>query len=352
MPIVSALLASAAGIAWFNAKTQLTHDLRLLYPYWARYRSVRALETRDRVNFFYVLEEHATTKALANAPFVVYEGKTWTYKEVYDTVLQYGTWLKQEYGIVPKEIIAMDFMNRPQLIFLWLAIWSLGAYPAFINYNLTGEPLLHSVKASNSRILFADEEVRPRIMQVLDALTNPGDGNPVHIVFFNEATEKDIARIKAAREPDLSRAGVKGPEVANLIYTSGTTGLPKPAVVSWNKAYIGGGIAGGCMSMAPSDRFYTVSFLQRNFPAYVSLAVKALSPDQIYFDISVCPFTTHQPPPLAFVVAFSLAAPFFLVTSLAPGLSGRKYVLTTQLLFNMWEKHAAICSPLRHNSTP
>lgn len=262
MPIVPALLASVAGVAWFNAKTQLSHDVRLLYPYWARSRSIRAREKRDRVNFFYILEEHATAKATAGSPCLVYEGKTWTYKEVYDTVLQYGTWLKQEYSITPGELVAMDFMNKPQFIFLWLGIWSLGAHPAFINYNLTGKPLLHSVRSSTSRLLFVDEEVKYRVSQeVLNALTTPGEEKLVQVFVFDEATEQHILSIEGVREPDSSRAGAKGPDMANLIYTSGTTGLPRPAIVSWNKAYIGGGIAGACMSMKRSDRFYTVRFL-------------------------------------------------------------------------------------------
>lgn len=262
MPIVPTLLASVAGAAWLNAKTQLSHDVRLLYPYWARFRSIHAREKRDRVNFFYILEEHATAKATAGSPCLVWGGKTWTYKEVYDIVLQYGTWLKQEFSILPGEVIAMDFMNKPQFLFLWLGIWSLGAHPAFINYNLTGKSLLHSVRSSTSRLLFVDEQVKYGVSQeLLDALTTPGEEKLVQVFFFDEATEQHILSIEGVREPDSSRAGAKGPDIANLIYTSGTTGLPKPAIVSWSKVYIGSGIAAGCMSMKRSDRFYTVCFL-------------------------------------------------------------------------------------------
>ena len=262
MPTVPALLASVAGLAWLDAKTQLTYDLRLLYPYWVRSRSVRLLEKRDRINFFYVLEKHATTKATLGSPCLVYEGKTWSYKEVYDTVLRYGNWLKKHYGIASKEVVAMDFVNKPAFIFLWLAIWSLGAYPAFINCNLAGKPLVRSVKSSNSRILFVDEEVKFQVTQVLNDLENPSEGKSVEVVLFDAATEQDILNTDGVREPNSSRSGEKGSDMANLIYTSGTTGLPKPAIVSWDKAYIGGAIAGGCMAMKPSDRFYTVSFLE------------------------------------------------------------------------------------------
>lgn len=114
------------------------------------------------------------TKKTASIEFLVYEEKSWTYKEVYDIVLKYGTWLKTTYAIAPKEIVAMDFMNSPLFIFLWMGIWSIGATPAFINYNLTGDPLVHSVKSSAARILFVDPEVKTQFTrEVVDTFASP-----------------------------------------------------------------------------------------------------------------------------------------------------------------------------------
>ena len=217
---------------------------------------------KERVNLFYDLERHATDKKTASIEFLVYEEKSWTYKEVYDIALKYGTWLKTTYAIAPKEIVAMDFMNSPLFIFLWIGIWSIGATPAFINYNLTGDPLVHSVKSSAARILFVDPEVKTQFTrEVVDTFASPKarDGKgPVEVVFLSPALEEAISSVQGVREPDESRKAGKL-DIAILIFTSGTTGLPKPAVTSWQKCLLLTGFMPQWLGMKKSDRYYTAS---------------------------------------------------------------------------------------------
>ena len=227
---------------------------------------IRALiaEKRDRLNPFYILEENATSKKTATRTFLAYEGREWTYKEVYDNVLQYGSWLKAKHSIAPSEVVAMDFMNCPEFIFLCVAIWSLVARPAFINYNLTGDPLLHCIRTSSSRIVLVDPEVRSSFTSsVRESLSNPdfrqGRG-PVEISFLDRAVKNEIETITGVREPDSVRSGIKAHEMSALIYTSGTTGLPKPGIVPWGKGVVGGTFCGRWLGMKSSDRYYTVNY--------------------------------------------------------------------------------------------
>lgn len=263
MPLAVAAPAALASFAYLSARTQFSADYNLLSALIVSTVQTNLLEKRDRVNLFYTLEQHATAKNTANSPFVVYEGRSWTYKEGYDTVLKYAAWLKQTYNVAPKEIVAMDVMNSPQFIFMWLALWSLGAHPAFINYNLTGNPLIHCIKVSTARIVFVDDEVRSKFTsEVAGAVASQdfrdGKGS-VEVVFLDHDTEQKILSTEGVREPDSSRSGALGHDMANLIYTSGTTGLPKPAIVSWNKGHIGGGFVSRWGGLKRTDRFYTVS---------------------------------------------------------------------------------------------
>ena len=255
-------LAIAGSAAYLYAKTQVGYDARIAYSLFAgRIKATRA-EKNDKVNLFYTLENHAKSKNNAHIPFIAYEGREWTYKEVYDIVLQYAAWVKLKYSIARGEVVALDFMNSAQFVFLWLAIWSLGACPAFINYNLTGDPLLHCLKTSTARIVFVEDEVRSQFSQdVKDRVASSSfrDGKgAMEVVVFDLWIRQDIEKTKGVREPDAARAGVKGHEMSSLIYTSGTTGLPKPGVVVWNKGIIGGIVFYKWLGLTKSDRFYTV----------------------------------------------------------------------------------------------
>ena len=223
-------------------------------------------EKRDKVNLFYVLEQHAKAKATANHPFLVYEGRSWTYKEAYEVALQYGTWLKNIHAVASKEVVAIDFMNSPQFVFLWLGLWSIGACPAFINYNLTGDPLLHSLKASTTRIVFVDPEIKhqfaPEVTEALASPTARDRQGPIQIVQIDAVTEQHILSLKGERQPDQCRSAGRL-DLALLIFTSGTTGLPKPGFVSWQKLLMLSAFVPVWLGLKKSDRYYTVSFLDR-----------------------------------------------------------------------------------------
>ena len=255
--------AAVASLAYLNARTQFGYDYAILSGLVGNNIKTSLLEKRDKTNLYYVFENHARSKSTANHPFLVYEGKSWTYKEAYDIVLKYAEWMKSTYSIAPKEIVALDFMNSEQFIFTWLAVWSLGAIPAFINYNLTGEPLLHCIRTSTARIIFVDEEVKPlftpKVQESLASSDIKDGRRSIEAVYFDAELQQQILKMEGIRQPDTSRSGALSKDMAVLIYTSGTTGLPKAAIVSWYKTYFGGVFLGRWMGLKRDDRFYSVS---------------------------------------------------------------------------------------------
>ncbi|KAL8897014.1 MAG: hypothetical protein Q9207_007430 [Kuettlingeria erythrocarpa] len=264
MPHPFALAAPAvlASGAYINARTGLLPDLTAILHLSQTKANCALREYRDRSNLFYTLEKYALAKSTANHAFLIYEGRTWTFKEAYDTVLQYGTWLKSKYNVAPKEIVALDFMNCPAMIFLMLGLWSIGAYPALVNYNLTGAPLLHCLSTSTARIVFIDEKVTDKFTaEVTSAISSSTfrDGKgPMETVTLNPTISAEItSTVTGVREPDACRSGNPMHTMAALIFTSGTTGFPKAAIVSWSKMSIGGGYVSRWLGLGKKDRFYT-----------------------------------------------------------------------------------------------
>ncbi|PBP26292.1 AMP-binding enzyme [Diplocarpon rosae] len=251
VPITLAVPAAVASLSYLNARMSLTYDWRLLGSAFGAQIRGAIRERQDRLSFFYLLEANALG-AQASHPALIFEGRTWTWKNVYDTTLQYGTWLKITYGIQSKEIVAINFMNSEKFIFLWMGLWAIGAKPAFINYNLSGKSLAHCVKISKARLIIIDPEVAGNVGQVVrDEVAD------VHFEVFTSELEARIASIDGIREPDAARTDDKIQNMAIVIFTSGTTGLPKGAIVSWSKITVGAGLTPGWMSFTKNDTFYT-----------------------------------------------------------------------------------------------
>ncbi|KAI9766638.1 MAG: hypothetical protein M1840_006449 [Geoglossum simile] len=260
VPLPVAASAAAASLAYLNARTSFSYDWNILSSLFGSLVRIRLREYQDRLNMFYVLEDQAQS-SYANKTLIVCEGKEWSYRETYETALKYGAWLKTKYAVKPREVVAMNFTNSPTFVFLWLGIWSIGALPAFINYNLTGNPLLHCVKTSSARLLIADRELNTLTQEFVDMASSadfrgPGRGG-VQIVTFTEEVESEVLSTSAVRAPDSDRAGHLRHELGVLIYTSGTTGLPKAAIVSWYKCSLGGLFSSTLMGVKKGDRLYT-----------------------------------------------------------------------------------------------
>lgn len=262
-PLSAAVTGAVAvgGAAYLTAKTSLDYDLFLLKNLLASSGGARWASFRDRLNLFYTLENHAKSRSTANHPFVLYGGKSYTFAQVYDISLRYGNWFKTKYNIASGEVVAMDFMNCENFVFIWFGLWAIGAKPAFINYNLASTPLVHSIKTSTARVVFVDMEVKGSFTEeVLSTLTaddfREGKG-PAEVVFFDSALEHEAHTAQPKRYPDELRINQKLSDLAILIYTSGTTGLPKPAIVSWLKCRLGSGFVGRWIPMTKKDITYT-----------------------------------------------------------------------------------------------
>lgn len=266
LPLSYSLPAAGAVLAYLNARYHLSADSWGVYHAIAFGLYTSKLEKQDRVNTFYKFEEFAKNPKFANRVFLVVpkdeeqpNARTeWTYAEAYDVILKYARWLKEEQGVKRHEIIAMDFHNSPQFVWMWFALWSLGAMPAFINSNLRDNAFIHCVKVSTTRLLVLDHDL-------LDALTDEAKtqfgtdekGRAIETVVLDPSLESQILAMNPYRAPDEERAGVLAKDASILIYTSGTTGLPKAANVSWTKPLSGVYFFPRLLGLTPEDRYYT-----------------------------------------------------------------------------------------------
>ncbi|CAD0115550.1 unnamed protein product [Aureobasidium uvarum] len=270
LPLTLAAPAAAASIAYLRAKTSWPNDYDLLKATIVGALYVRKCVKNDRVNLFYELERHALDHKtrdhsfLAIPPHIPKDVSTpadlkglrateLSYKHVYETVLKFAAWLKQEHGVKKGDMVAINFTNKPQFVYLWFALFSLGAKAAFINTNLRGKAMLHCVKACEAKLFIVD----PAIQEALTDDVKQELGDSVTPVVLDEMIESRILAATGLRVPDAERGGAQMTDTAVLIFTSGTTGLPKPAVVPWKKFLLSGRTVSNWLGIKSTDRYYT-----------------------------------------------------------------------------------------------
>lgn len=218
---VTKFAASVAGTlaaaAYLDAKYLLRHDLS---------GGSIAAQAKDAVQFltecwkqdktlmYHVLEAHARGKNQDNI-FLIFEGRSWSYKQFFEDVHGVGNWLVKDLGVERGELVALDGGNSPEYLLLWFGLESIAACPSFINCNLTAAPLVHCVKLCGARYLLADRGTE-HLVQVCEEELKEANIQTIYYDSELMSSFKD-----KTPTPDSRRTGIGTEDLASLIYTSG-----------------------------------------------------------------------------------------------------------------------------------
>nr|AMO44422.1 long chain fatty acid transport protein [Starmerella bombicola] len=275
--------AAALGATYVDARLDFLNDLvRMKLLFGASLRWYLA-QKRDKVSVFNVFEE--CVRKTPNKTFLVYPEPTvevsedpssvledlfivrkYTYAEAHERIQKISAYLRDVQGIKTKDTVAIDFVNKPEMIFVWFALWNLSAKPAMINYNLQGKSLSHCVRVSQSKLLIVDEEATDNGLSVSEELEKQ-DGIPTIVagkVFFEEIYRnfKPVSYVPDHQKPF---------DASCYIFTSGTTGLPKAATMSWKKAYWGADLYSSISFYSPHDTLYSAMPLYHSTAAVLGV---------------------------------------------------------------------------------
>ena len=256
--------AALGAAAYLNARSSFWYDALMLGGILKGVAGIVYGGWADRLNLFYALEAHATSASHADKPLLLFDGERYTYRELYDGVLRHGAYLRDRLGIRPGDVVALDFQNSDTFLLLWWGLWSIGAKPAFINFNLTSMPLAHCVKSSTAKVCLVDPAVASHFEDELVRRETAG----IDIVVFDEDRQGAARTSEAVRQPDSDRADQTTGSMGILIFTSGTTGLPKAAIVSWAKLIV-------------SSKF-SVNFLGRGDDVMYTVRLPSLRPHMLF----------------------------------------------------------------------
>ncbi|KAF2706502.1 long-chain fatty acid transporter-like protein [Pleomassaria siparia CBS 279.74] len=254
LPILAGTSAAVALAAYLNAKHHIVHDISTgaggLSPAQPQTDFLTDRVLKKRVLLYHVFEDQAL-RIRPNHPFLIFEGKTWTYRQFFDGIIRVGNWLIKDLGVKVGEVVAIDGGNSAEYLMLWFALDAVGAVTSFVNWNLTGAGLVHCVEICDSRYLITDSDVRDNVEPSRSQFEDMG----VKIQYYGPsffASLKDDAPIPESRRDSISVESVR-----SIIYSSGTTGLPKGVIMSTGRELLVGFTAARYLGLKPEDRIYT-----------------------------------------------------------------------------------------------
>jgi acyl-CoA synthetase (AMP-forming)/AMP-acid ligase II len=251
--VVAALAGGLAAAAYLDARFLIRNDLGTGSVARNNQKDARFIGEqffKDKGLIYDYFQEHALGKN-SNRLFLIFEGRSWTYKQFYDDVQRVGNWLLKDLQIQRGEMVALDGPNSPEYIMILLALTALNACSAYINCNLTATPMTHSIKLCEARYLLADRSLHSLVQPCEEVLEQAN----VRTIYFDEifiASLQDNTPLPASR-----RKGVPPDAVGRLIYTSGTTGLPKGVKVTRARELLGAKRTAEHLGLKPGVRLYT-----------------------------------------------------------------------------------------------
>src|SRR5258705_7462397 len=129
-----------------------------------------------------------------------------------------------ELGVGRGDCVALFSATCPEWVYFWLGAARVGAIGAAVNAANKGDFLLHTLRLSRAKVIFADPERRLRVDEIAGQLDTATD-----IVVQGDSLSRALASGGSA--PDgPAEAG----ELGSLFFTSGTTGPSKAVATTWH----------------------------------------------------------------------------------------------------------------------
>ncbi|HEY6876494.1 MAG TPA: long-chain-acyl-CoA synthetase [Polyangiales bacterium] len=192
-----------------------------------------------------------------NGLALAYLDERYTWRDLDRRVNQYARFF-QSRGIGQGDVVALLMDNRPDFVFIFLALARLRAVVSLINTNVAGVTATHAINVCKPKAVLVGSEHAKIVLEVHSTLV----GVNGRLWFQAEPnageTPSEFERINEAvsQQSDARPIGLTTPnsnDTVCLIYTSGTTGLPKAAIIT-NRRYLGGAYLFGTTLLQATSR--------------------------------------------------------------------------------------------------
>jgi len=207
--------------------------------------------------------QHWARKTPTN-PALAYLDQRFSWAEVNERANQYAAFFRSQ-GVGHGDVVALMMDNRPDFVFVVMALSKIGGVASLINTNLSGSALVHAIAVCKADRILVGSEHLERLLEVEGELPEAAIGRGMWIQVEGDEVPRGGGRI-VNDEIDGASTAEQGDDVVPsnrdvfcYIYTSGTTGLPKAAIIR-NQRMLGANFAFGRLMhrSGPGDVIYVV----------------------------------------------------------------------------------------------
>jgi fatty-acyl-CoA synthase len=297
--IPAAAVVAAAGI-WLDAKYNIRSDLaqiQCMKKNRQYYQNLCKIHGQSDWSFYHTL--HSTYGLNDYCEAFLFEDRSWTYAMFRGEIGRLAVKL-QSLGIKNRTVVSMYINNSPEFIFMWWALYKIGAIPAPVNTSITREPFKHCLRISEAEYFVCTNELFDAAAQTLGpdsinpdsphSLTynNPGQPTLKYIILYDYGTYPATSKIlpsllahtlvhdslppvtkEMSQWPADTRPRIGQEDISQYLFTSGTTGLPKASIWPAAHSMMGCGPHRWPMMYEKRRRFYVCTPMFHGGAAYV-----------------------------------------------------------------------------------
>lgn len=168
---------------------------------------------------------------------VVFDSKKYTYNNLLKSVKKLTMGLNK-LGVIKGSRVAVILSNRIEYIFIYFALFYIGAYPVPINTRWGKEEVFNILYDSSIELIIVEDKVGSIKYGEIIREHIKQNKKVKYVVYFdnnlyeNKGIQYDLLSETKNHEMDLEE--IYPDDVAMLSYTSGTTGVPKGVMLKQN----------------------------------------------------------------------------------------------------------------------
>ncbi|GAA5980572.1 hypothetical protein JCM5350_004351 [Sporobolomyces pararoseus] len=200
MASLSTVALAAGGIAYVNAR--LGNDLKMASGLINARIGLASANRRDENSIYYYFDR--AVKARKDQDCYVCQDQVLSFEKVSIEVNKMAHWLLSQ-GLGKGDSFALYMPNKPAYPIIWLACLAINVecrVPAFINFNLTGEDLIHCIQVASPKLVLYESDLTSSISDISDQLRQK---NPsIKFVRWIDRFTKEVGMIeKKAIEDEI-----------------------------------------------------------------------------------------------------------------------------------------------------